>query len=68
MSNKTDQQLADPTVDNGLKLIQQLMDSIKKKSKINLVCYVDDPECDLHKNLGNEYQEHQESPERTKNT
>lgn len=44
-------------------LLQQLMTSILKKQKINLVCYVDDPECDLHVDVNDE---HQESPGRTK--
>ncbi len=48
---------------SGIRLLKQLMDEIKSKPKNNLVCYVDDPECDLHTNVGDE---HQESPERTK--
>lgn len=50
-------------IDNGTRLIQQLMGTIRRKSKINLVCYVDDPDCDLHVDVN---EAHQESPERTK--
>lgn len=53
----------DGVSDNGNKLFHELMVSIKNKPKINLVCYVDDPECDLHANVGDE---HQESQQRTK--
>jgi acetoin utilization deacetylase AcuC-like enzyme len=49
--------------DNGSILIRRLMDSIKEKKRMNLVCYVDDPECDLHVSA---IDEHQESPGRTK--
>ena len=49
--------------DTGSNLIYEIIKSIKNKKKRNLVCYVDDPNCDLHQN---NIKDHQEAPNRTK--
>ncbi len=43
--------------DTSIPLIKFLIDSIKNKKKINLVCYVDDPGCDKHHLIQDNHQE-----------
>lgn len=52
-----------PSEDRGKIMINELLDSIKKKKKRNLVAYIDDPSCDAHESVD---PEHQESSKRTK--